>query len=291
MDEAVSKIGMGCVTFGREIDGAASHELLDYAFDKGIREFDTAAAYGDGTSEAILGEWIASRRPDAGSLTIATKCYPPFTPERVTKAVGESLERLRVPKLDLLYLHKWDESAMSVEFLEALDGVVQAGFVREVGISNCDQIRLDSLLALQEENELVRFSALQNNLNYAVSDVDPEYRGFCEKRGISVVTYSPLGAGFLTGKHRQGVESGSRFDLIPEHQKVYFHERAEERLVRLENFARRSGCSQAHLALSWAMHQAGIDTVLVGARTIAHIDQAIEARDFHEPELFAEMGS
>lgn len=289
MERGASDVGLGCVTFGREIDAATSHQLLDHAFEQGIRIFDTAAGYGDGASEKILGEWNSKARPDR--LMIATKFQPPFVPDRVVKAVGESLERLRGSQLDLLYLHKWDESATSVEFLEALDRVVREGLVREIGISNCDQVPLKNLRAVQEENGFIRFSVLQNNFNYAIRDVNADYREFCASQRIAVVTYSPLGAGFLTGKHKQGVVNGSRFDVIPGHQEVYFHPEAEERLARLENLAASSGQSQAHLALSWAMHQPGIDTVLVGARTKAHIDQAIAARAFFDSALLAEMGS
>ena len=146
------------------------------------------------------------------------------------------------------------------------------------------------LLDMQERNRLSRFTVLQNNFNYAVRDVESGYREFCRENDVVVVTYSPLGAGFLTGKHRHGVERGSRFDLIPAHQDVYFHEESEARLSRLEEIARRSGYPQARLALAWAMHQPGVDVVLVGARTKSHLDQAISAREFDDAEIFSEMG-
>lgn len=291
MSEHTSKIGLGCVTFGREIDEQTSHKLLDYAFERGITFFDTAAAYADGASETIIGNWLASRRPDLECLRIATKFQPPFTPDRVSDVVNDSLSRLGVSALDLLYLHQWDETADSLEFLTALDRVVSDGRVKSLGVSNYNQKQLEHALALQDKHGLKRFSVLQNNFNYAVRDVDFEYRKYCESQKIAPVTYSPLGAGFLTGKHRNGVEPGSRFDLIPGHQDVYFHREAEDRLTRLEALARQSGHSQAHLALSWAMHQPGIDTVLIGARTTAHLDQAIAAKDFDPTKLFIEIDS
>ncbi len=79
----VSKIGLGCVTFGREIDEAAAHGLLDHAYARGIMFFDTASAYAQGASESIIGRWIASRRPATGSVTVATKILPPYEPARV----------------------------------------------------------------------------------------------------------------------------------------------------------------------------------------------------------------
>ncbi len=291
MKNGPGKIGLGCVTFGREVDEQTSHQLLDYAFERGITFFDTAAAYADGASETILGNWLASRRPDLASLRIATKFQPPFTPDRVSEVVDRSLSRLGVSTLDLLYLHQWDKTADNAEFLTALDKVAGEGHVKTLGVSNYQQTQLEALLALQDQLGLKRCSVLQNNFNYAVSDVDPAYRVFCEKEKVDVVTYSPLGAGFLTGKHRRGVEPGSRFDLIPGHQAVYFHRESEDRLSRLEALAKESGHSQAHLALSWATHQEGIDTVLIGARTTAHIDQALAAMQFDPNELFLEMES
>ena len=81
------------------------------------------------------------------------------------------------------------------------------------------------------------------------------------------MTYSPLGAGFLTGKHQHGVQPGSRFDLVPGHQDVYFHDEAYRRLARLESVAPAPDTRQAHLALAWALHQPGVASVLVGGRT------------------------
>src|SRR5204862_2036273 len=104
-----------------------------------------------------------------------------------------------------------------------------------------------------------------------------------------IVTYSPLGAGFLTSKHQRGVEPGSRFALIPGHQRIYFHEAAWRRLARLEAVAARTGHSQAHLALAWALHQPGVASVLVGGRTPAHLDQALAAEAFDDPAIFAEL--
>jgi aryl-alcohol dehydrogenase-like predicted oxidoreductase len=125
---------------------------------------------------------------------------------------------------------------------------------------------------------------VQNNHNLAVRNVTPELRAFCAARNIAIVTYSPLGAGFLTSKHRRGVEPGSRFEVAPGHQKIYFNPEAERRLAHLEALAARTGHSQAHLALAWALHQPGVASVLVGGRTPAHLDQALAAQAFEYPD-------
>ena len=265
----LSQIGLGCVTFGREIDEAASFALLDHALARGVRHFDTAAAYGGGASETILCKWLASRKPQG--ITAATKILPPY--DRID--ITGSMKRLGIEQIDLLYLHQWHETALQLD--SALDGLA----VKQLGASN---FTLEQLRAAGP-----RIRVIQNNHNLAVSDVSGEFRAYCAANCISIVTYSPLGAGFLTGKHQNGVQTGSRFEIIPGHQQVYFHESAYQRLAKLEDVAKRTGHSQAHLALAWALHQPGIDTVLVGGRSPAHLDQAFAALEFDDAAILTEL--
>src|SRR3954469_17808242 len=129
----MSAVGLGCVTFGREIDEAAAHRLLAHAYARGVCLFDTASAYADGASEAIIGRWLASRRPAAGSLTLATKVLPPYEPARLAEAVAASAERLGVATIDLFYLHRWEAEAESPALLGALHELVQAGKAGALG--------------------------------------------------------------------------------------------------------------------------------------------------------------
>ena len=263
------QIGLGCVTFGREIDETASFALLDHALERGVRHFDTAAAYGGGASETILGKWFASRKPEA--ITVATKILPPY--DHID--ISGSLKRLGDEQIDLLYLHQWHETALQAG--SALEGLP----VKQLGASNFTLEQLKSVGAC--------FSVVQNNHNLAVSDVSSEFRDYCVANKIAIVTYSPLGAGFLTGKHQNGVQAGSRFEIIPGHQQVYFHAASFQRLARLEAVAKLTGHSQAHLALAWALHQPGIDTVLVGGRSPAHLDQAFAAMEFDDAAVLSEL--
>jgi aryl-alcohol dehydrogenase-like predicted oxidoreductase len=272
-----SRIGLGCVTFGREISEAAAHRLLDHALERGVTFFDTAAAYSGGASEAILGRWLAARRPPQDRLTIGTKLVPPYEPAAIRRSVEESLGRLGVDRLDLLYLHRWDATAESAAALQALDDLVRQGKIRALGVSNVTQEQLAPAIALQTERGWARFGVVQNNHNFAVRDAPPHFRRWCEEHGIAVVTYSPLGAGFLTGKHQHGVQAGSRFDVAPGHCDVYFHPQAYERLACLAQLAARTGHSQTALALAWALRQDVVASTLVGGRSPAHLDQAFAA--------------
>jgi len=291
MNNSHSEIGLGCVTFGREIDEPASFAVLDHAYANGITFFDTAAAYGNGASETILGKWMAKRGKTFPTITVATKVLPPFDSQHITASVEQSLVRLQCRVIDILYLHRWDAALQSPEAFAALDGLVRSGKVRQLGASNFTAEQLKDSLHLQQTHGYEPFRFVQNNHNLAVSDVGENLKKLCQQKAVAIISYSPLGAGFLTGKHQQGTQEGSRFAIMPGHQDVYYHEAAYRRLKKLHKVAARTGYPPVQLALAWAIHQPGIATVLIGGRSPAHIDQALQARDFNEPELFAELES
>lgn len=279
------------MTFGREIDQAASFAMMDHAWARGINVFDTAAAYADGASERVVGAWLAARQPDPAALVVATKLLPPYTPENITASVAGSLARLGRASLDLLFLHRWDASAETPAALTALDSLVRMGKVRALGGSNFSAEQLARVLQTQRDLGLTPLRVLQNNHNLAIRGVDTALQQLCATAGVAIMTFSPLGAGFLTGKHRAGVQPGSRFELIPGHQPLYFQDAAFRRLARLEAVAARTGRPQVELALAWALHQPQIATVLIGGRTPAQIDQAFAAAALNDPLLLAELES
>ncbi|WP_221031979.1 aldo/keto reductase [Actomonas aquatica] len=291
MSLTFSPICLGTSTFGREIDQTAAFALMDHAAARGITVFDTAALYADGESERIVGAWLASRQTAPGAPAIATKIYPPYTPDAIRSAVTASLERLGRPSVDLLYLHKWDPSVEDTSGLTALHELVVAGTVGALGASNFDAAQLQAALALQHAHQLTPFSVLQNNHNFAVRHVDRPLIDLCAQHGIALVTYSPLGAGFLTGKHRQGVAAGSRFAVSPAHQDIYFNDRALARLDQLDAVAQRHDVPLVRLALAWALHRPGITSVLVGGRHTGHLDQAFAALAFDDPAVWRELDS
>ena len=132
---SASELGLGCVTFGREIDQPAAFTMMERALESGITFFDTAAAYGSGASEAIVGAWIA-RRGVRTRIRLATKILPPYEPSGIATAVDVSLRRLGVDYVDLLFLHRWETSVVDPSVLRAMDGVVRSGRVRALGASN-----------------------------------------------------------------------------------------------------------------------------------------------------------
>ena len=248
----ISQVGLGCVTFGREIDRAASFSIMNYALEKEITFFDTASAYGGGASEDIVGQWFAEKGKAAAHVAVATKLLPPFDVSTLSPAVEQSLARLRMDRIDVLFVHSWHPSIEDVLVLRALSELVVAGKVRALGVSNFNAEQLGTLLHKQTDNGLTPVSFVQNNHNYAVSHVDDALRQLCRNFNVHIITYSPLAAGFLTGKYRGVVASDVRFEIIPGHKAIYFNDRAWERHDRLMEAAEHAGKPAAALALAWA---------------------------------------
>ena len=274
---SVSSIGMGCVTFGREIDKRESLAIMNHAFEHGITLFDTAAAYGQGASELVVGEWLQSRNLK-DQIVLATKVTGRLTRQRIVTSAEASLTRLQTDHIDLLQTHVWDESTPLEETLEALTALVQQGKVRHVGCSNYSASQLASALTLSEQSRLIRMVSVQPPYNLVQRDIEAELLPLCAAENIGVISYSPLAAGFLTGKYRPGqpIPSGTRFDVVPGHQDIYFTEHGFQVLQQLDNEVRTSGVSHIEQALSWVLQQPGVTSVLIGARNTTQIDQALK---------------
>jgi 1-deoxyxylulose-5-phosphate synthase len=274
----VSSIGLGCVTLGREIDAAASFAVMDRAVERGITLFDTAEAYAGGRSEELIGRWLAERGA-RDKIMLATKVRPPLGGSRVLESAEASLRRLGVDTVDLFLLHSWDASAPLDETLEALDTLVRQGKARAVGCSNVAAWQLCNALCRQDLRGWSRMEAVQENYNLVVRDIERELMPLCSDQEVGVITYSPLGGGFLTGKYRrrETAPTGTRFDVVPGMQPIYMHEAGFRILAGLEAKAAEFGTTAPLLALAWALTQPGITSMLIGARTPAQVDQALEA--------------
>ncbi|MEO2019744.1 MAG: aldo/keto reductase [Fuerstiella sp.] len=275
---SVSSIGMGCVTFGREIDKQTSLPIMDHAFGHGITLFDTAAAYAQGASETVVGDWLNSRNRRE-QIVLATKVGGTLTRERIVSSTEASLKRLQTDRIDLLQTHAWDKSTPLDETLEALTTLVEQGKIRYVGCSNYDAPQLAAALTLSDQSQLTRLTSVQPPYNLVQRDIEADLLPLCSRENIGVISYSPLAAGFLTGKYRLGqpVSVGTRFDVIPGHQPIYFTEHGYQVLERLDESAHTTGLSHVQLALSWVFRQRNISSVLIGARNTSHVDQAIDA--------------
>ena len=316
-DTSLSFIGLGCVTFGREIDEDASAAILDDAVERGINWLDTAEAYGGGnartyrrdvlkvddvretsdimgSSEIIIGKWMKARgcRDD---VVICSKVSSGNRPENIARALRISLERLQVDCVDIYELHSPDETVPISESLAALDVEVSAGRVGTVGCSNFNAAQLRDALDTSAREGYARFEVVQPPYNLADPGAQDELFPLCRREEVGITSYSPLAAGFLAGKYtpdRNDFPKGSRFDVIPGHADIYFNDRNFRNVERLRALADNRGIPMVRMAMAWAMGHPDITSVLVGARHAGHLDNAFDALALKsDTELRDEMSS
>lgn len=277
-DLRVSSLGLGAVTFSREINEADAFAIMDHAFERGINLFDTAEAYNQGGSESVVGNWLKARgRRD--KVTLATKLLPPLTANRIPEAAEASLRRLRTDTIDLYQIHAFDENTPLDESLAALSRLAEQGKVRYLGCSNFAAWQLCKALWRADVHGWPRLESTQSNYNLAIRDIETEMLPLCADQQVGVISYSPLGAGFLTGKYDNSktTPKGSRFDIVPGHWNVYENALSMRRMENLRATAAQSGRTMVELALAWVFGQPGIASTLIGCRNTAQIDQAFAA--------------
>ena len=298
----VSPVGLGCVTFGREIDEETSFRVLDYAVEKGITLLDTAEAYGGGnaqeyrrrqygtndvreassdkaSSELIIGRWLRLRNC-RDRITLCTKFNSGASPAAIHRSLAGSLERLGTDLIDLYQAHVFDPDTPIDETLGALTEEVRAGRVRLLGCSNFSTRQLESALAAARSLDLSRFKTIQSSYSLVAPEAGGELFGLCRREGMGILAYSPLAAGFLSGKYtpdRSDVPKGTRFDIIPGHADIYFTERNFRIVDLLRRTSEEIGVPMVRLAMAWAMANPDVTCSLIGARTCGHIDNALEA--------------
>ncbi|MEZ4860344.1 MAG: aldo/keto reductase [Caldilineaceae bacterium] len=292
-DLQVSAIGLGAVTFSREIDEATAFTVMDHAVARGINLIDTAEAYNKGGSETVVGKWLKARG-NRDQVILATKLIPPLTAEHIPAAAEASLRRLQTDVIDLYQLHAFDKNTPLEESLEALSKLVAAGKVRYLGCSNFAAWQLCKALWRADVNGWPRLESVQPNYNLAIRDIEAELLPLCADQQIGVLSYSPLGAGFLTGKYSKSwtAPQGTRFDIMPDHWKIYENALSMQRMENLRAKAQATGISMVQLALAWVLGQPGITSTLIGCRNTNQVDQAFEAAAMGlSPELRAELNS
>jgi aryl-alcohol dehydrogenase-like predicted oxidoreductase len=275
----VSRIGLGCVTFGREIDEQTSFAIMDYAIAHGITIFDTAESYGNGESERIIGRWLDARGC-RDQIILQTKVKPPFTFKRIQQALSGSLSRLGIDYLDIYLLHEFDQSILIEEALYAMSLAVHSRGVRAIGCSNFTVRQLNASENISKRYGLVRFEVVQPVYNILSREIESRLLPYCQKNKIGVMSYSPLAAGFVTGKYTQDLGTlpqGSRFSLVPGHRDLYWSPRNFAILQKLKRLADDNGTTMSRLALGWVLRNTGLDSILIGATSVSHVSNAIEA--------------
>jgi aryl-alcohol dehydrogenase-like predicted oxidoreductase len=274
-DIEVSVLGLGVNTFGMSIDRGQAAAVVDAALECGINFFDTAASYGDGASERMLGEAIRGRRDEVviatkfGDTLRVTPEIPPGRPDQVVAAVDGSLDRLGVDHADLVYLHMPDPRTPLQETLGAMQQLVADGKARAIGCSNVTAAGLQDADELARDSGRAGFVAIQNQYGLLERDADVGLLPLARERGVAFIPYMPLANGLLTGKYRRGAlpPEGSRlhhFRSLGVGQELLGDDRFGP-VERLQAFAAAHGRTLHELAIAAPASTPGIASVLVGA--------------------------
>lgn len=275
-------VGSAPAFFGKGIPRDEAFRLLDRAADIGMTRLDTADAYGGGSSEQWIGDWLAARGPAArASVHITTKTFNPMadgadhglSPARIRRQLDTSLARLRTDHVDVYLAHEPDPDTPLAETLATFDELVAAGKIRAYGISNVDAAYLREALALGSPAVVQNSCSLLDRRDQA--DVLP----LCIANGVGYTPFGPLAGGWLTGKYRRGASfpEGSRMTMRPEPYTHLLADDVYDAVEALEQEAAAKGISAAGLALAWLAAQPGVTGVVTGPGRAAHLDPVVEA--------------
>jgi len=281
------------MTFGRETDEETTYAQLDRFVERGGNFVDTADVYAEGRSEEIIGQWLAARPGMRDRLVIATKGRFPMgdgpndaglTRTHLSRALDASLRRLGIDAVDLYQAHAWDPLTPLEETLGFFDDAVRAGKIRYAGVSNFVgwQLQKAALLA----GDAAPIVTLQPQYNLLVRDIELEIVDVCRNEGIGILPWSPLAGGWLTGKYTRDTRpaGATRLGENPDLGMEAFGPRnAEERTWRIVDAVREvaegRGVSMAQVALAWIADRPAVTSVILGARTVAQLDDNLGAAD------------
>ncbi len=304
---SVSEICLGTMTFGSMADEGASLKALDQAFDRGVDFIDVAEIYPVppdpsyvGRSEEICGKWLANRPRDA--VIVATKIAGPgggwfqgpvrsgrtaLDRHNIERALEASLRRLGTDYVDLYQTH-WPDPRVPVEdTLEALERLVEAGKVRAVGCSNETAYGLTRSLWMAERSGSVRYETIQNNFSLINRRFEDELARVCRKEQVSLLAYSPIGAGVLSGKYQDGAwPEGRRFTRYRDHSprtqamtKRFVNERTLQTTARVAEVARDCGMSPVTFAVAWTLTRDFLGAAIIGVTEPEQLDEHLAAAD------------
>ncbi|MCI5105297.1 MAG: aldo/keto reductase [Pseudomonadales bacterium] len=303
----VTPICMGTMSFGTWSDKSEAFRILDKAFDRGINFYDTAEIYPvpptaelAGLTEEIFGKWIKTRPRDG--LIIATKVagaasgwfVPPIRQgltaidrHHIERAIEGSLRRLGIDYVDLYQVH-WPDTVVPIEeSMEALDRLVQAGKVRYLGTSNETSYGLTKGNTVAHYEGLARFESIQNNFSLLNRRFLDELAEVCRREKVSLLPYSPIGGGVLSGKYNDGANpANARFSDYQNADsrqqamaKRFVNEGTLASTARYMEIAQEAGMSAVTLATAWSMNFDFVASTIIGARTAEQLDDSLAALD------------
>ncbi len=291
----VSRLCLGTMTFGLQIDETAAVAVMDRASEGGVTFIDTADVYPlgggvelAGKTEEIVGRWLKGKRD---RFVLATKAYGRTGPQswdvgnsrrHIMDAIDASLRRLGTDYVDLYQLHGYDEETPIDETLEALNDLVRAGKVRYIGCSNFLAYRLARAIGRSETLGIARFESAQPRYNLLFREFERELFPLCVEEQVGVIPYNPLAGGMLSGKHdfTKPPSEGTRFTIPnagPMYQERYWHKHVFDTVASFAELAKEAGLKPATLAVAWVLNQPAVTAPIVGASRPDQLDDTLAA--------------
>ncbi|WP_437937697.1 aldo/keto reductase [Sorangium sp. So ce341] len=291
---------LGAMTFGEADEKSFMHKvgcdektsfaIMSRALERGVGFIDTADVYGqDGLSERVVGAWMAETK-SRDRVVLATKFRfrmgegpnsSGASRYRIVRTVDDSLRRLKTDRIDLYQIHMQDIDTPEEETLRALDDLVRAGKVLYLGASNYAAYRLTDSQWISKTEHLHRFVALQMQYSLLVRDLEREHIPVCKQFGIGVLPWSPLAAGFLSGKYAkdQPPPQGVRLEKWKQRFADYDNDRGWRTLDAVNAIAKEKQTTPAAIALAWLLAKPTVTSVIFGARSLEQLDDNLKAAD------------
>jgi aryl-alcohol dehydrogenase-like predicted oxidoreductase len=297
-DIEVSRVILGCgnfggigsapAFFGQGTSKADAFTLMDSAWDAGITTFDTADAYGGGSSETFIGAWLATKDTAVRDrIVLTTKTYNPMadgadhglSAARIARQIDASLARLGVERVALYLAHEFDPDVPLEETQAAFDDLIRLGKVGAAGASNFSDTQLSAALDSSSTHAQGRYEWVQNSFSLLEQGDTNGVLTRCRSEGLGYTPFSPLAGGWLTGKYRRGQPppAGSRMTLRPEPYQAYGSDAMFDALEALDEYAAEHETTMATLALAWALAQPGLTAIVVGPNQVSHLQPALDA--------------
>jgi aryl-alcohol dehydrogenase-like predicted oxidoreductase len=277
-------LALGAMNFGKRTPADESERIVRRALERGITIFDTANSYNEGASESILGKALGKDRTRVILSTKAGLGTVPgrregLSPAAMQRALDASLERLGVASVDVYYLHVPDRGTPIDASVEAMKGLVDSGRVAAWGACNYASWELLEMNGLADRIGLARPVITQLLYNPIHRQLDVEYFAFARRHPIHTSAYNVLAGGLLAREHRfDGPPAqGSRFDHNGMYQRRFWTRTMFDRAAQVRAVASKHGLSSVDFSYAWLAAQPGVDSILVGPASVAHLDQALDA--------------
>ncbi len=295
----VSRLCLGTMTFGGDADEEASAALFQRCREAGVNFFDCADVYVKGRSEEILGRLIASCRDE---VVIASKAYFPTSDDanargssryHLVRAVEASLRRLGTDRIDLYFLHRFDDVTDLEETLRAVELLVAQGKVLFPAASNFAAWQVSKALGVQHRHGWAPLVCVQPMYNLLKRQAEVEILKMAAAEGLAVTPYSPLAAGMLTGKYAaESPPETGRLVSNQMYQTRYGVASYPEIARRFMDLARQHGHHPASLAIAWVAAHPAVTAPLIGARSLDQLEPCLKAVEIEmTPELRNEISA